>query len=90
MNYFRTAVLLAGLAAFFMAIGYLLGGTGGMLIALLFAGATNLFAYWNSDRMVLSMYGAHEVDARSAPDLHPAGRRSRGARRGCRCDRACS
>ena len=70
MNYFRTAVLLAGLAAFFMAIGYLLGGTGGMLIALLFAGATNLFAYWNSDRMVLSMYGAHEVDARSAPDLH--------------------
>ncbi|HEV7880334.1 zinc metalloprotease HtpX [Bradyrhizobium sp.] len=70
MNYFRTAVLLAGLAAFFMAIGYLLGGTGGMLIALLFAGATNLFAYWNSDRMVLSMYGAHEVDARSAPELH--------------------
>ena len=70
MNYFRTAVLLAGLAAFFMAIGYLLGGTSGMLIALLFAGATNLFAYWNSDRMVLSMYGAHEVDARSAPDLH--------------------
>ena len=69
MNYFRTAVLLAGLAAFFMAIGYLLGGTGGMLIALLFAGATNLFAYWNSDRMVLSMYGAHEVDARGAPDL---------------------
>jgi heat shock protein HtpX len=69
MNYFRTAVLLAGLAAFFMAIGYLLGGTSGMLIALLFAGATNLFAYWNSDRMVLSMYGAHEVDARSAPDL---------------------
>ncbi|MEA2836405.1 MAG: heat shock protein HtpX [Bradyrhizobium sp.] len=70
MNYFRTAVLLAGLAAFFMAIGYLLGGTSGMLIALLFAGATNLFAYWNSDRMVLSMYGAHEVDARSAPDLN--------------------
>jgi heat shock protein HtpX len=69
MNYFRTAVLLAGLAAFFMAIGYLLGGTGGMLIALLFAAATDLFAYWNSDRMVLSMYGAHEVDARSAPDL---------------------
>ena len=29
----------------------------------------NLFAYWNSDRMVLSMYGAHEVDARSAPEL---------------------
>src|ERR1044072_3809576 len=53
-----------------MAIGYLLGGTSGMLIALLFAGATNLFAYWNSDRMVLSMYGAQEVDARSAPDLN--------------------
>jgi heat shock protein HtpX len=33
------------------------------------AAATNLFAYWNSDRMVLSMYGAHEVDQRTAPDL---------------------
>jgi heat shock protein HtpX len=53
-----------------MGVGYLIGGAGGAMIALLIAAATNLFAYWNSDRMVLSMYGAHEVDRRSAPDLY--------------------
>jgi heat shock protein HtpX len=62
-------MLLAGLTALFMGVGYLIGGTGGAMIALVIAAATNLFAYWNSDRMVLSMYGAHEVDARTAPDL---------------------
>jgi len=70
MSYFRTAILLAGLTALFMGVGYLIGGAGGAVIALAVAAATNLFAYWNSDRMVLSMYGAHEVDARTAPDLH--------------------
>lgn len=70
MSYFRTATLLAGLAALFMGVGYLLGGATGAMVALLFAAATNLFAYWNSDRMVLSMHGAQEVDARYAPDLH--------------------
>ncbi|MGB3446637.1 MAG: zinc metalloprotease HtpX [Xanthobacteraceae bacterium] len=70
MSYFRTAILLAGLTGLFMGVGYLIGGAGGAMIALVIAAATNLFAYWNSDRMVLSMYGAHEVDARSAPDLH--------------------
>jgi len=69
MSYFRTAILLAGLAALFMGVGYLLGGAGGAMIALVIAAGTNLFAYWNSDRMVLSMHGAHEVDARTAPDL---------------------
>jgi heat shock protein HtpX len=69
MSYFRTAILLAGLTALFMGVGYLIGGAGGATIALAIAAATNLFAYWNSDRMVLSMYGAHEVDARTAPDL---------------------
>ncbi|QOZ31992.1 zinc metalloprotease HtpX [Bradyrhizobium sp. CCBAU 53421] len=70
MNYFRTALLLAGLTALFMGVGYLIGGGTGAVIALIVAAATNLFAYWNSDRMVLSMYGAHQVDARSAPDLY--------------------
>jgi heat shock protein HtpX len=69
MNYFRTALLLAGLTALFMGVGYLIGGGTGAMIALLIAAATNLFTYWNSDRMVLSMYGAHEVDANAAPDL---------------------
>jgi heat shock protein HtpX len=69
MNYLRTAMLLAGLTALFMGVGYLIGGAGGATIALLIAAATNLLAYWNSDRMVLSMYGAHEVDAHTAPEL---------------------
>lgn len=69
MSYFKTAILLAGLAGLFMGVGYLLGGASGATIALVIAAGMNLFAYWNSDRMVLSMHGAHEVDARSAPDL---------------------
>ena len=69
-SYMRTAVLLAGMTALFLAIGYMIGGQGGMLMALLFAVGTNLFAYWNSDKMVLRMYGAREVDARSAPQFH--------------------
>jgi heat shock protein HtpX len=70
MSYFRTAILLAALTALFMGIGFLIGGQGGMIVALLIAGAMNLFAYWNADKMVLSMYGAHEVDERSAPELY--------------------
>ena len=69
MNYLRTAILLAGLTALFMGVGYLLGGRNGAMIAFLAAAATNFFAYWNSDRMVLRTYGAHEVDRNSAPEL---------------------
>ncbi|OCK61516.1 zinc metalloprotease HtpX [Bradyrhizobium sp. LMTR 3] len=69
MSYFKTAILLAGLTGLFMGVGYLIGGATGATIALVIAAATNIFAYWNSDRMVLSMYGAHEVDQRTAPDL---------------------
>jgi heat shock protein HtpX len=70
MNYFRTALLLAALTGLFLAVGYLLGGQSGMIIAFLFALGTNLFAYWNSDKVLLAMYGAKPVDARSAPALH--------------------
>ncbi len=70
MSYFRTAILLAALTALFMGIGFLIGGQAGMIVALFIAGAMNLFAYWNSDKMVLSMYGAREVDERSAPELY--------------------
>jgi heat shock protein HtpX len=69
MSYLKTAILLAGLTGLFMGVGYLIGGASGAMIALVIAAAMNLFAYWNSDRMVLSMYGAHEVDRNSAPDL---------------------
>ena len=70
MSYFRTAILLAALTALFMGVGFLIGGQSGMVIALLVAAAMNLFAYWNSDKMVLSMYGAREADERSAPELY--------------------
>ena len=70
MGYFRTAMLLAAMTALFMGIGYLVGGQTGMVVAFLVAAAMNLFAYWNSDKMVLSMYGAREVDERAAPELY--------------------
>ncbi|CAA7612165.1 zinc metalloprotease HtpX [Magnetospirillum sp. UT-4] len=69
MSYARTAILLAALTGLLVAIGGLIGGQGGMLIALLMAGAMNAFAWWNSDKMVLSMYGAQQVDRHSAPGL---------------------
>ncbi len=74
-SYARTAVLLAGLTGLFLAAGYLLGGPAGIVIALVVALAMNAFAWWNSDRMLLRMYGAREVDARSAPELHAMVRR---------------
>lgn len=70
MSYARTALLLAGMTGLFLAIGFLLGGESGMIIALVIALGMNAFSYWNSDKMVLRMYGAREVDARSAPDFY--------------------
>jgi heat shock protein HtpX len=70
MNYLKTAILLAGLTALFMGVGYLVGGAGGAMIAFLVAAAMNLYSYWNSDRLALSMHDAHEVDARTAPELY--------------------
>src|SRR5919201_4955160 len=69
MNYVRTAILLAGLTALFMGVGYLIGGQSGAMIALLVAAAMNLVSYWNADKLVLAMHDAHEVDERTAPDL---------------------
>lgn len=70
MNYFKTGVLMAGLTALFMAMGYGLGRETGMFMALAFAVATNLFAYWNADKMVLRMNGAREVSRAEAPAFH--------------------
>jgi heat shock protein HtpX len=69
MNYVRTAILLAGLTALFMAVGFVIGGESGAMMALLVAAGMNLFAYWNADRIVLSLHGAQEVDTRSAPEV---------------------
>ena len=70
MSLFRTGLLLAALTGLFVGVGYIIGGQGGMMIAFLVALAMNAFAYWNSDQLVLRMYGAREVDAASAPQLH--------------------
>ncbi len=70
MGYMKTTILLAGLTALFLVAGFALGGEAGLVIALLFALGTNAFAYWNSDKMVLRMNNAQEVDERSAPDLY--------------------
>jgi heat shock protein HtpX len=69
MPYFRTALLLAVMTALFVAVGWLIGGVQGMVIAFLLALGMNLFALWNSDRMVLSLYRAREVDERTAPEF---------------------
>lgn len=70
MNYLRTAILLAGLTAIFLFVGYMLGGESGMAIAFVVAVGMNFFAYWSSDKIVLRMYGAREVDRSSGADLY--------------------
>lgn len=68
-SYLRTALLLAALTALFMAIGFVVGGQGGMVFALLLAAAMNFITYWNADSIVLKMYGAREVGEAEAPAL---------------------
>ncbi|MBP9231763.1 MAG: protease HtpX, partial [Phenylobacterium sp.] len=65
-NHLRTFMLLAAMTALFVGAGYLIGGAGGMAIALVLAVAMNAVSYWNSDKIVLRMYGAQEVD-----ETHP-------------------
>jgi heat shock protein HtpX len=69
MNAFKTLMLVSAMTALFMGLGYLIGGPGGALVALLFAAGMNLFTFWNSDKIVLRMHGAQEVDARACPQL---------------------
>lgn len=69
LNHARTFMLLAAMTALFLGIGYLIGGSGGIVIAFLLAAGMNVFAYWNSDKVVLRMYGAREVDVQTAPEL---------------------
>ena len=68
-NLMKTAVLMAAITALFMVIGRLLGGHQGMVLALLLALGMNFFSYWFSDKMVLRMYNAQEVDAQTAPQF---------------------
>lgn len=70
MNQMRTFVFLAGLTGLFLAAGYLVGGEAGMLVAFALALGMNALAWWNSDKMVLSMHGAIEVDRAQAPEFY--------------------
>jgi heat shock protein HtpX len=69
-NWVKTSVLLAAIMALFAGIGLYFGGRSGMMSALVFGGAMNVFVYWFSDTMVLKMYKAREVDETSAPQFH--------------------
>lgn len=62
-NWLKTTILMAAIMALFGVVGMMLGGARGMLLALLFGGAMNVWAYWNSDKLVLRQYRAREVDA---------------------------
>ncbi len=70
MSTLRTAVLLGVMTALFVGVGFMVGGEAGMIVAFGLAVAMNAFAWWNSDKLVLRMYGARQVDERSAPELH--------------------
>ncbi len=65
-NWIKTFVLMAAITALFASVGAALGGASGMLIALVFAGGMNIYAYWFSDKAVLKMYGAQEVTSDNA------------------------
>ncbi len=69
-NMMKTAILMAAITALFMAIGAMIGGRAGMMLALVVALGMNFFSYWFSDKMVLKMYNAREVDATTAPRFY--------------------
>lgn len=69
-NLMKTAILMAAITALFMAIGAMIGGRTGMMLALAVAVGMNFFSYWFSDKLVLKMYNAREVDATSAPRFY--------------------
>nr|WP_228073786.1 zinc metalloprotease HtpX [Kordiimonas pumila] len=69
MNGFRTGLLMAAMTGLFLAVGFLLGGQAGIMIAFIIALAMNVFSYWNADKLVLKMHGAKQVDRTKAPEL---------------------
>lgn len=70
MNQIKTFMLMAAMTALFIGVGFMLAGEVGMVIALVIACGMNLFAWWKSGSMVLSMYQAREVDRASAPEFY--------------------
>ena len=70
MNTIKTTMLMALLMALMVALGGVFAGRTGMTVMLVIALGMNFFSYWFSDRMVLSMYNAQEVDRTNAPELY--------------------
>jgi heat shock protein HtpX len=70
MNQTKTLMLLAAMTALLLWVGQALAGQAGLVIALAIAGLLNFGSYWFSDKVVLRMYGAREVDEREAAALH--------------------
>ena len=70
MNILKTGILMTALMGIFIAVGAFIGGTGGMAIAFVIAAGMNLFAFWNSDKMLLRMFNAREVTATTNPGLY--------------------
>jgi heat shock protein HtpX len=70
MNNLKTFVLMAGLLGLFVLAGQLIGGSSGLVAALLIGSLFNFVMYFFSDRLVLRMYGAQVVDAQQAPELY--------------------
>ncbi len=70
MGYVKTAMLMAAMTALFTGVGFLIGGSGGALIALVVAAGMNTFTWWNSDRMVLRMHNAQPVAPGDRMGLH--------------------
>ena len=68
-NLMKTAILMAAITALFMLLGQMFGGRSGMMLALVVALGLNFFSYWFSDKIVLRMYNAREVDDSSAPQF---------------------
>ena len=69
-NLMKTAILMAAITALFMLLGQMIGGQSGMMIALVVALGMNFFSYWFSDKLVLRMYNAQQVDETSAPQFY--------------------
>jgi heat shock protein HtpX len=69
-NHLKTALLMVGIMVLFGAVGAAVGGSQGMMLALIFGGAMNFFLYWFSDSLVLKMYNARQVDETSAPQFY--------------------
>lgn len=69
-NHFKTILLMAALTGLGLAVGYLLGGQGGMVIAFALAAAMNFVSYWFSDKIVLALYRAREIAPHEAPEIH--------------------